>query len=124
MFARVYRHGRYWMVPLLNTASQRARLGRDPLTILNCHLVPQWDYARKAEWVWDVTDMNVALEVLMRAYGFHLDTSNITGININPSIPGCVDAALTCIDSNIASTIQALDAETFYFMNYSRALPV
>ena len=112
------------MVPFLDRASLLARLGKIPLTSLNCHLVPQWEYARRAEWVWDVSDMNVALEALMRAYGFHLDTSNLTDINMNPSIPGCVDAVLTCIDSNIARTIQALDADTFYFMNYSTALPV
>ena len=112
------------MVPLLDRASLLARLGKIPMTSMNCHLVPQWEYARRAEWVWDIAEMNVALEALMRMYGFHLDTSNLTGINTNPSIPGCVDAVRTCIDSKIARSIQALDADTFYYMNYSTALPV
>ena len=124
---------REWMRPMLYdvaafTRTTEARGSVVPTT-LDCHLTPQVAFWRRAEWVIELESMSSALTSLMAGYGYEgfdlkkteVHASSETAANTEmTSPPGCTQVVLDCLDEDLASLIEVLDAETFSAFGYSK----
>ena len=98
-------------------------------TTLDCHLTPQAAFWRRAEWVIELESMASALTSLLAGYGHEgfdlkkteVHASSETAANTEmTSPPGCTQVVLDCLDEDLASLIEVLDAETFSAFGYSK----